>query len=189
MKPGELSTTQLDAMVRAATFAWVADWFNAYLVKDHPSKESLRIKWMNDDNAWAARAGWNLTASRIAQSAKETKPAKGAKPPKTAKPARRAAKGESPPAPATIQPDAAPTTLDLAGLLDRIERELPGARPETQWTMNAALANIGIHDPTLRPRAIAIGEKLGIYRDYPCSKGCTSPFAPIWIAEMVKRQG
>jgi len=26
------------------------------------------------------------------------------------------------------------------------------------------------------------------YRDYPVSKGCTSPFAPIWINEMVRRQ-
>lgn len=38
-------------------------------------------------------------------------------------------------------------------------------------------------------RALAIGEKLGVYRDYPVSKGCTSPFAPIWINEMVRRQG
>ncbi len=38
-------------------------------------------------------------------------------------------------------------------------------------------------------RALAIGEKLGVYRDYPCSKGCTSPFAPTWINEMVKRKG
>jgi hypothetical protein len=38
-------------------------------------------------------------------------------------------------------------------------------------------------------RAIAIGEKLGIYRDYPVSKGCTSPFAPIWINAIVSRQG
>jgi hypothetical protein len=26
-------------------------------------------------------------------------------------------------------------------------------------------------------------------REYPVSKGCTSPFAPIWIKEMVSRQG
>jgi len=31
--------------------------------------------------------------------------------------------------------------------------------------------------------------RLGIYRDYPVSKGCASPFAPIWIKEMVSRQG
>jgi len=54
--------------------------------------------------------------------------------------------------------------------------------------MNSALDQIGIQFPELRDRAIAIGEKLGIYRDYPVSKGCTSPFAPIWIEEMVRRQ-
>ena len=48
---------------------------------------------------------------------------------------------------------------------------------------------IGIHFPKHRKRAIAIGETLGIYRDYPVSKGCTSPFAPIWIGEMVRRKG
>lgn len=41
--------------------------------------------------------------------------------------------------------------------------------------MNNTLANTGIHNPKLRKRAIAIGEKLGMYRDYPVSKGCTSP--------------
>lgn len=82
-----------------------------------------------------------------------------------------------------------PDGLDLPALLDRIEAEMAGADPAAQWTMNSTLATIGIHFPKLRKRAIAIGEKLGIYRDYPCSKGCTSPFAPIWINEMVKRQG
>ena len=82
-----------------------------------------------------------------------------------------------------------PDGLDLAKLLDRVEKEMPKADPLVQWTMNMVLAEIGIHNPKLRKRALAIGEKLGIYRDYPCSKGCTSPFAPIWINEMVKRQG
>ena len=53
---------------------------------------------------------------------------------------------------------------------------------------NGALAEIGIHFPKHRKRALAIGEKLGVFRDYPTSKGCTSPFAPIWINEMVRRQ-
>ena len=82
-----------------------------------------------------------------------------------------------------------PDGLDVPALLDRIEAEMAGAKPEVQWTMNNTLANIGIHNPKLRKRAIAIGEKLGIYRDYPVSKGCTSPFAPIWINFMVSRQG
>jgi 3-methyladenine DNA glycosylase AlkD len=81
-----------------------------------------------------------------------------------------------------------PDGLDLPALLDRIESEMGSAAPEVQWTMNFCLAGIGIHFPDHRKRAIAIGEKLGIYRDYPVSRGCTSPFAPIWINEMVRRQ-
>ena len=82
-----------------------------------------------------------------------------------------------------------PEGLDLDALLDRIEKEMSGAETEVRWTMNMCLAEIGIHFPKLRKRALAIGERLGIYRDYPVSKGCTSPFAPIWINEMVRRQG
>jgi 3-methyladenine DNA glycosylase AlkD len=82
-----------------------------------------------------------------------------------------------------------PEGLDPPKLLDRIESEMGNADPAVQWTMNSTLAEIGIHFPTLRKRALAIGETLGIYRDYPVSKGCTSPFAPIWINAMVSRQG
>ena len=82
-----------------------------------------------------------------------------------------------------------PKGLDIPALLDRIESEMGDAAPVVQWTMNGALAEIGIHFPTHRKRALAIGGKLGVFRDYPTSKGCTSPFAPIWINEMVRRQG
>ena len=150
MKPKALSASELDRMVRSATAVQVADWLNAYVVAKHPAKETLRVGWMDDDDPWAARAGWGLTAERIAK-----------------------------------RPDG----LDLAALLARIEAEMADAAPEVQWPMNSCLAGIGIHIPGLRERAIAIGETLGIYRDYPVSKGCTSPFAPIWIAEMVRRQG
>ncbi len=81
-----------------------------------------------------------------------------------------------------------PDILDFPALLDRIEAEMSKAAPEVQWTMNNTLANIGINHPEYRERALRIGEKLGIYKDYPVSKGCTSPFAPIWINEMVRRQ-
>lgn len=81
-----------------------------------------------------------------------------------------------------------PEGLDLTGLLDRIEAEMGTAAPEVQWTMNVCLVEIGVHHPEHRERAIGIGEALGVYRDYPTSKGCTSPFAPEYIAEMVRRQ-
>jgi 3-methyladenine DNA glycosylase AlkD len=78
--------------------------------------------------------------------------------------------------------------LDLAALLDRIEKEMPKAMPEVQWTMNNTLGAIGIHHPKLRKRAVAIGEKIGLYRDWPASKGCIIPYVPVWVEAMVKRQ-
>lgn len=84
--------------------------------------------------------------------------------------------------------ETAPEGLDLDALLDRIEADLATADPIPQWTMNNTLAAIGIHHPAHRARALDIGERLGVYRDYPTPKGCTSPFAPLWIGEMVRRQ-
>ncbi|MBB4637853.1 DNA alkylation repair protein [Longimicrobium terrae] len=72
-------------------------------------------------------------------------------------------------------------------LLQHIERELPSAGP-LQWNMNWCAAQIGIADERLRARCIALGERLGLYRDYPVSKGCTSPFLPIWIGAVVGKQ-
>jgi hypothetical protein len=34
-----------------------------------------------------------------------------------------------------------------------------------------------------------MGEKIGLYRDWPVSKGCIIPYVPIWVEEMVKRRG
>ena len=68
IKPTNLSRTELDRMVRSATFAQLADWLNSYVVKKHPDKEALREVWMDDDDPWAARAGWSLTTERIARS-------------------------------------------------------------------------------------------------------------------------
>lgn len=150
MKPEDLSTDQLDQLVKSIRFDRVADWVNSYVVKNHPDKESFRETWMNSDNPMAARAGWNLTCSRVVKS---------------------------------------PDGLDMSALLDRIESEMGQKHPSAQWTMNFALAEIGINHPSHRERAVAIGEKLGLYRDYPTVKGCVSPFVPTWVNEMVSRQG
>jgi 3-methyladenine DNA glycosylase AlkD len=150
IKPRSLAREEMDRMVRSADVAQVADWLNSYVVKNHPDRESLRQSWMEDDDPWAARAGWNLTSERIARDS---------------------------------------DGLDLPALLGRIESEMGNAASAVQWTMNFCLAGIGIHFPEHRERAIAIGDRLGVFRDYPVSKGCTSPFAPIWIREMVRRQG
>ncbi len=150
IRPKELTSDELDAMVRSVKYERVADWINSYVVNLHPDNETLRLKWMIDENPMAARAGWNLTSQRVIKN---------------------------------------PEMVDIPALLDRIENEMSTAAPEAQWTMNFSLVEIGINHPEHRLRAIEIGEKLGVYSDYPEKKGCTSPFAPIWIKEMVSRQG
>jgi 3-methyladenine DNA glycosylase AlkD len=81
-----------------------------------------------------------------------------------------------------------PEGLDLPGLLDIIESEMQTAPDRLQWAMNHALAQIGIEHAEHRARALDIGERLEVLKDYPTPPNCTSPFAPIWITEMVKRQ-
>lgn len=81
-----------------------------------------------------------------------------------------------------------PEQLDLDGLLDTIETEMKHAPDRLQWAMNNCLAEIGIRHEAHRARAIAIGERLEVLKDYPTPPNCTSPYAPIWINEMVKRQ-
>ncbi|SED73835.1 3-methyladenine DNA glycosylase AlkD [Rhodococcus jostii] len=81
-----------------------------------------------------------------------------------------------------------PDGLDLAGLLDTIEAEMKDAPDRLQWAMNHCLAQIGIEHAEYRARAIDIGERLKVLEDYPTPPNCTSPFAPVWITEMVKRQ-
>nr|WP_250768681.1 DNA alkylation repair protein [Streptomyces sp. MSC1_001] len=80
-----------------------------------------------------------------------------------------------------------PAGLDLAGLLDVVEARMKDAPDRLQWAMNHCLAQIGIEHAEHRARALAIGERLGVLKDYPTSPGCTSPFAPVWITEMVRR--
>ncbi len=150
MRPMDLTAKELDGIVRSEPFTQVTDWLSNYVIKKHPEREALREKWMKAKDPLAARAGWSLTAGRVARE---------------------------------------PEGLDMKALLDRIEKEMGKADPAAQWTMNTCLANIGIHHPKLRKRAISIGDSLGVFQDYPTSKGCISPFAPIWIEEMVKRQG
>lgn len=81
-----------------------------------------------------------------------------------------------------------PGGLDLPGLLDLVEAHMRDAPGRLQWAMNQCLATIGIHHGVHRARAVAIGERLGVLKDYPTPPNCTSPYAPAWIAEVVRRQ-
>ncbi|MFJ3091068.1 DNA alkylation repair protein [Streptomyces sp. NPDC086838] len=81
-----------------------------------------------------------------------------------------------------------PDGLDLDALLDTVEAKMPDAPDRLQWAMNTCLAQIGIEHPGHRARALDIGERLGVLKDYPTPRGCTSPYAPVWIGEMVRRK-
>ncbi|MBX4170070.1 3-methyladenine DNA glycosylase AlkD [Rhodococcus pyridinivorans] len=78
--------------------------------------------------------------------------------------------------------------LDLSGLLDIIDAQMRDAPERLQWAMNTCLAQVGIEHPDHRARALDIGERLEVLKDYPTSPGCTSPYAPAWIGEMVQRK-
>jgi 3-methyladenine DNA glycosylase AlkD len=81
-----------------------------------------------------------------------------------------------------------PDGLDLPGLLDIVEAQMKDAPDRLQWAMNHCLAQIGIEHPEHRARALDIGERLEVLKDYPTPPNCTSPFAPVWITEMVSRK-
>jgi len=81
-----------------------------------------------------------------------------------------------------------PDGLDLATLLDIIEAEMRDAPDRLQWAMNMCLGTIGIQHRDYRARAIDIGERLEVLKDYPTPPNCTSPYVPLWIAEMARRE-
>jgi 3-methyladenine DNA glycosylase AlkD len=148
-RPRDLTSDELDAMLRDARTPKVHDWLVGYVVKKSPHCEALRIAWFADSDPVVASAGWALTSERVAKN---------------------------------------PEGLDLVGLLDVIEADMKDAPDRLQWAMNTCLAHIGIEHPQLRERALAIGERLEVLKDYPTPPGCTSPYAPVWIAEIVRRR-
>lgn len=78
--------------------------------------------------------------------------------------------------------------LDAESLLTEIEVGLRAAPPRIQWAMNHALVEIAMRHPELRDRCLAMGERLGVYAEMKVAKGCTSAYAPAWIAALAARE-
>jgi 3-methyladenine DNA glycosylase AlkD len=71
----------------------------------------------------------------------------------------------------------------LASIEERIENE----KPEVQWAMNFTAGQIGIHQPEYRSRCIALGKKIGLYKDEIVPRGCTPHYLPEFISIMVAK--
>lgn len=72
-------------------------------------------------------------------------------------------------------------------LLDAIEERLADEVPEVQWAMNFTAGQIGTYQEEYRDRCIAIGERVGLYREEPFSPGCTPNYLPEFIRIQVAK--
>ena len=73
--------------------------------------------------------------------------------------------------------------------------DFPGEPATTEWILGevevtASPEEVAAVSAEVRKthKGFGIGERLGVLQDYPTPPGCTSPYAPIWIGEMVRRQ-
>lgn len=76
---------------------------------------------------------------------------------------------------------------NTASLLDLIESNLSQEAPEVQWAMNYTAGQIGKWQEEYRARCIAIGEKTGLYKNDPITKGCTPSYLPEFIRIEVEK--
>lgn len=78
------------------------------------------------------------------------------------------------------------TPEELSRYVDLVEQGLVGAPPLTQWAMNRAMCETAIRYEAFTERCVEIGERLGVYRGQKVPKGCTSAYAPEWIAAGIR---
>ena len=76
----------------------------------------------------------------------------------------------------------------LAGYLERIEAEINGAKNYTRYAMNNALISIGIRNPKLRKKAVAVARRIGKVEVDHGQTGCKTPDAVPYIAKAVAHQ-
>lgn len=75
-----------------------------------------------------------------------------------------------------------------AQLLTSLESKLATEDPDVQWAMNFCAGQIGIFQEEYRARCIALGEKLGLYKDEHVTKNCTPSYLPEFIRIQVEKQ-
>jgi 3-methyladenine DNA glycosylase AlkD len=64
LQPRHVDALELERMICDARLAQLADWLQAYLVKDHPAAEGLRERFLDDPDPWVARQGGGRLTQR-----------------------------------------------------------------------------------------------------------------------------
>lgn len=78
--------------------------------------------------------------------------------------------------------------LDFDALLEKIDAEILNAPQRKQESMNRCLVEIGVHFPEYTQKCLDLGNRLGRFDKTPVPKGCTSSYAPEWIAAVLNRK-
>lgn len=79
------------------------------------------------------------------------------------------------------------TEKEAEDRLTAIEASLIQAPEVVKYAMNRAMVEIALNYETLTQRILANSAKMGVYKEVMVAKGCTSPYAPDWIAAVQRR--
>ncbi len=79
------------------------------------------------------------------------------------------------------------TSSEIEELIAQIERELKASPEILKWVMNQCLVEVAVRYDDYRQAIIGMTEELAVYKDMKVAKGCTSAYAPDWIAARVKK--
>lgn len=74
------------------------------------------------------------------------------------------------------------THSEIDDIMAHTTQTLPTSPEVIRWVMNHCLVEIAVRYPTYREPIIQLTRQLGVYRDMVVAKGCTSAYAPDWIA-------
>lgn len=66
-------------------------------------------------------------------------------------------------------------------LLEALDERLADEEPMVQWAMNFFAGWIGVFEPEHRPRCVALGDRVGLYKDDLVPRGCTPGYLPEFI--------
>lgn len=78
--------------------------------------------------------------------------------------------------------------LDFDAILEKIEAEILSAPKHKQESMNRCMVETGCRFPEFTRKCLDLAERLGRFDKTPVPKGCTSTYAPEWIAAVLKRK-